>query len=214
MPATRKRSTGGRTTSRTNGRQSNRSGKDAISLLKEDHAKVLQLFKRLERATERGGGEEIMQQIENELKVHTQIEEEIFYPAFKGAVEGKKDERLYYESLEEHHVVDLVIPEINATSPGSEAFAAKTKVLKDIVEHHAKEEEEKMMFPRARRAMGVAQLREVGQQLQERKQQLMGGTMNRALQSGKSAISRILSPITGGRGKKTTTNGRNRGRAA
>jgi hemerythrin superfamily protein len=218
MPATRKRSTGGRrtTTSKATGRQKNLSGsgKDAIALLKQDHDKVRSLFKRLESAAHRGGGEDILNQIEMELKVHTQIEEEIFYPAFKEAVEGKKDEHLYYEAVEEHHVVDMVMPEAKATEEGSDEFAAKGKVLKDIVEHHA-EEEETQMFPKARRAMGMAQLRELGQQLQQRKEQLMGGSaLNRGMSAGRGAISRMFSPITGGRTKKTTTNGRNKKRAA
>src|SRR3954467_15149993 len=95
MPTTKKRST----------------GKDAISLLKQDHKKVRQLLKRFES----DGTEELLGEIENELKIHTTIEEEIFYPAFHAAVEGSEDkERLYYEALEEHHVVDLVLPEIKA----------------------------------------------------------------------------------------------------
>ena len=220
MPATRKRSTtrGRTTTARSTGRQSNPSSKDAISLLTQDHDKVRKLFKRFEASALRGGGEDILKQIESELKIHTQIEEEIFYPAFKEAVHGKKDEHLYFEALEEHHVVDMVLPEVKGTEEGSDEFAAKGKVLKDIVEHHA-EEEETQMFPKARRAMGMAQLREIGQRLEMRNRQLMSGTTwNRSMQAGKGAISRMLSPITGGsRTKKTTgttANNRNRGRAA
>ena len=70
-------------------------------------------------------------------------------------------------------MVDLVLPEIKETSEGSEEFSAKAKVLKDLVEHHAEEEEDEM-FPRARKAMGTARLQELGEQLQERKMQLMG----------------------------------------
>jgi hemerythrin-like domain-containing protein len=206
MPATsRKRSTG--TRSRTTRRQSkSRSASDAISLLKQDHQKVRQLLKRLES----NGTEELLSEIENELKVHTQIEEEIFYPAFKEAVESEEDEHIYYEAIEEHHVVDLVLPEIKSSSEGSEEFDAKAKVLKDLVEHHA-EEEETQMFPKARKAMGAARLRELGQELRERKQELMGGG---AASRATGAFERMLRPVMGG-GKKTTTgNGRNRRRAA
>ena len=183
MPATsRKRSTG----SRTNGRQSkSRAAMDAISLLKQDHQKVRQMLKRLES----NGTEELLEQVENELKVHTQIEEEIFYPAFKEALESEKDEHIYYEALEEHHVVDLVLPEIKSSNEGSEQFDAKAKVLKDLVEHHA-EEEETEMFPRARKAMGAARLRELGEELKERKQELMGGTTER----GSGIFERMLRP--------------------
>jgi len=147
-----------------------RAGKDAIALLKEDHQKVRKLLKRLAS----NGTEELLSQVENELKIHTQIEEEIFYPAFKDALRSEKDAHIYFEAIEEHHVVDLVMPEIKNSSEGSDEFEAKAKVLKDLVEHHA-EEEETQMFPKARKALGTTELREIGERLKRRKQQLMGG---------------------------------------
>jgi hemerythrin-like domain-containing protein len=163
-----KRTQKGRTAAR-------RSGKDAIALLKEDHKNVKKLLKRLAESTDGDSQrEELLAKVENEVKVHTTIEEEIFYPAFKAAARqnSKSHEHLYYEALEEHHVVDLVMPEIKDTDSASEEFAAKAKVLKDIIEHHA-EEEETEMFPKARRAMGAAQLRELGRQMEDRKRQVM-----------------------------------------
>jgi hemerythrin-like domain-containing protein len=157
---------------------------DAISLLKQDHQKVRQLLKRLTS----NGTEELLEQVEAELKVHTQIEEEIFYPAFKDSIRSEKDAHIYYEALEEHHVVDLVLPEIKSSSEGSDQFEAKAKVLKDLVEHHA-EEEESQMFPKARKAMGAARLRELGEELRERKEELMGGTSG-----GSSMFERMLRP--------------------
>jgi hemerythrin-like domain-containing protein len=179
MPATsRKRSnsrsrTTGRSTTRGSGRGS---GKDAIALLKADHKNVKQLLKRLAATSEdeTSEREELLGEIENEVKVHTTIEEEIFYPAFKESLRSESDAHVYFEALEEHHVVDLVMPEIREADLESEEFAAKAKVLKDLIEHHA-EEEESQMFPKAKRAMGAAKLRELGQELQMRKQQLMGG---------------------------------------
>ena len=99
-------------------------------------------------------------------------------PAFRDAVEGKQDEHIYYEALEEHHVIDLVMPQIKSTSRNSDEFPAKAKVLKDLVEHHA-EEEESQMFPKARKAMGAAELRELGMRLKERKEELAGGFTGR-----------------------------------
>src|SRR5205823_10916831 len=195
MPAPKKRSNGSRSRS-SRGQTNSRSGKDAISLLKQDHQHVRQLLKRLES----DGSEELLSEVENELKVHTQIEEEIFYPAFKDAVESQKDEHLYYEALEEHHVVDLVLPEIKESAEGSEEFDAKAKVLKDLVEHHA-EEEETQMFPKARKAMGMDELRELGMRLQERKQELMGE------EQSEGAVGRMLKPFTGG-ARKTAKNRR------
>src|SRR5438552_18995097 len=198
MPATsRKRSSRSRTSTR---RQNNRSGMDAIALLKKDHQTVRQLLKKLESSAENGRSEAatLLRQIENELTIHTQIEEEIFYPAFRDAVEGKQDEKLYYEALEEHHVVDLVMPQIKSTSRNSDEFPAKAKVLKDLVEHHA-EEEESQMFPKARKAMGAAELRNLGMRLQERKQELMRQTTGRT----RGALERMLQPILGGAKTKT-----------
>jgi hemerythrin-like domain-containing protein len=143
---------------------------DAIALLKQDHQKVRKLLKRLES----NGTEELLEEIENELKVHTQIEEEIFYPAFRESLKSRKDEHIYYEAIEEHSVVDMVLPRIKDAGEGSEEFDAKAKVLKDLVEHHA-EEEEKEMFPKARKNMGAARLKELAMELRERKEELMGG---------------------------------------
>jgi len=160
------------------------SGKDAIALLKEDHKNVKELLKRLEETSDRSTSqrEKLLTQVENEVKVHTTIEEEIFYPAFKEAIRSKSDAHLYFEALEEHHVVDLVMSETKGTDTDSEEFAAKAKVLKDLIEHHAQEEETEM-FPKARKAMGAARLRELGQEIEERKRQLTSGTLRRAVEA-------------------------------
>lgn len=148
---------------------------DAISLLKADHEKVRGLLSQLEKSTEKGAKkrEELLSKIAEEVTIHTTIEEEIFYPSYRDAVAKKEDRKLYQEAIEEHHVVDLVMPEIEETDPASEVFAAKAKVLKEIIEHHA-EEEEKEMFPRARKVMDAAELRELGQKMEARKAELMG----------------------------------------
>ena len=150
--------------------------KDAITLLKEDHKKVKGLLSQLEKTTERGASRrtKLLGQIETEVKIHTTIEEEIFYPAYRDAVKKKDDRELYQEALEEHHVVDLVLPELKDSDPAGEIFGAKAKVLKELIEHHA-EEEEKEMFPKARRALGAAELRELGGRMESRKRALSGG---------------------------------------
>jgi hemerythrin-like domain-containing protein len=147
--------------------------KDAIALLKQDHEKMRRLLRALEEAAMSDGDEPepLLKSVESELQVHTAIEEEIFYPAFRDAASKRDDSKLYYEAVEEHHVVDLVVPEIDKGETGSPEFAAKAKVLKDLVEHHA-EEEEKEMFPRARKLMDKDELVTLGQQLAERKREL------------------------------------------
>lgn len=150
--------------------------KDAIALLKEDHQRVRALLSELEDTTERASAkrEELLATIEQELTIHTKIEEEIFYPAFRDAAEKKDDKDLYYEALEEHHVVDLVLPEIKDTDTDSEEFGAKAKVLKDLVEHHA-EEEETEMFPRAQKLMDREELIRLGGELAQAKESMAAG---------------------------------------
>jgi hemerythrin-like domain-containing protein len=146
--------------------------KDAITLLTEDHQRVRELLGEMEETTERAVSkrEELLATIKQELEIHTKIEEDIFYPAFRDAAKKKDDKDLY--ALEEHHVVDMVMPEIKKTKADSEEFGAKAKVLKDLVEHHAGEEE-KEMFPRAKKLMDREQLLDLGQQLAQARDSLM-----------------------------------------
>ncbi len=148
--------------------------KDAIALLTEDHQRVRELLGEMEETTERAVSkrEELLATIEQELEIHTKIEEDLFYPAFRDAAKKKDDKDLYYEALEEHHVVAMVMPEIKKTKADSEEFGAKAKVLKDLVEHHAGEEE-KEMFPRAKKLMDREQLLDLGQQLAQAKDSLI-----------------------------------------
>jgi hemerythrin superfamily protein len=144
---------------------------DAIALLKQDHEKVMGLLESLERAT----GDrrtKLLGQIEQELQVHTTIEEEIFYPAYREAARKKDDQTMYYEAVEEHNVVKMFLPEA-AGGANNEELKAKAKVLKELVEHHA-EEEEKEMFPRAKQTMEREELRELGERMEARKRELMG----------------------------------------
>jgi hemerythrin-like domain-containing protein len=143
---------------------------DAIALLKQDHETVRGLLASLENATGARRAK-LLAQVGQELKVHTTIEEEIFYPAYLDAARKKEDKKLYYEAKQEHHVVDLVLPEA-ADGESPEELKAKAKVLKELVEHHA-DEEESEMFPRARKLFDRDELRELGQAMAERKQELM-----------------------------------------
>jgi hemerythrin-like domain-containing protein len=143
---------------------------DAIKLLKTDHDKVRELLGQFEKATG-ARREKLRGQIERELKVHTQIEEEIFYPAYIDAAKKKDDRTMYFEALQEHHVVDMVLPEMNDGATNEE-LQAKAKVLKELVEHHA-DEEEKDMFPRAKQLLDKNELRALGEQMQLRKETLM-----------------------------------------
>jgi len=146
---------------------------DAVSLLLRDHDKVRELLAQLVD-TESDDGEarrDLLEQIEHEIKVHSKVEEKIFYPAFKEAVQDEDGQKLFYEATEEHHVVDMVIPELKRTDPSSDEFAGKAKVLKDLIEHHAGEEEREM-FPEAKRTMGKSELERLGEEILRMKEQM------------------------------------------
>ena len=143
---------------------------NAITMLKSDHATLKRLLRELAGTSERAvkQRETLVQQIEREVKMHAQVEEEVFYPAFKAAARGTDNEDLFYEAAEEHHVVDMVLPALKSANPKSKEFSAKAKVLKELIEHHIKEEETQM-FQKARQLFGDEELRELGDMMQARK---------------------------------------------
>ena len=148
---------------------------DAITLLKQDHEKVRGLLTELADTTNRAEKTrtELLQKIAAEIKAHTTIEEEIFYPAFKAAGEKADDSKMFFEALEEHRAAgDLVLPDLLKTDVQSDQFGGRAKVLKELIEHHAGEEE-KEMFPRARELMDKAQLMDLGERMALRKAELL-----------------------------------------
>ena len=147
---------------------------DAIALLKQDHKAVKALLTELADTTNRAQKTrtELLQKIATEIKAHATIEEEIFYPAFKAAGEKADDGKMFFEALEEHRAAgDLVLPDLLGTDVQSDQFGGRAKVLKELVEHHA-DEEEKEMFPRARELMDKAQLEQLGERMAKRKAEL------------------------------------------
>lgn len=134
---------------------------DAITLLKDDHQKVEKLFKRFEAAGDRAYVEkrQIVDRIIEELSVHAAIEEQLFYPVTRATVEAVEDVAL--ESLEEHHVVKVLLAELQHLDPHHERFDAKVTVLIENVRHHV-EEEESDYFPKVRDALGRKGLGELG----------------------------------------------------
>lgn len=147
---------------------------NAIELLKQDHENMRALLDELASTTTRGvkKRKELVQKIEANLRVHNAIEEEIFYPAFKKAGDGKDDAKMYFEALEEHRAAgDLVLPDLLRTEVDSEKFSGRAKVLKELFEHHA-DEEEKEMFKRAKALLGKKALDELGEQMAQRKMAL------------------------------------------
>lgn len=148
---------------------------DAIKLLTHDHQVVRELLGELAESTTRATRKraDLLSEIANQLKAHTTIEEEIFYPAFKAAGESADDAVMYFEALEEHRAAgDLVLPDLLGTSTDSEKFSGRAKVLKELVTHHA-DEEEKGMFKRAKQLMDADELKKLGEKLEARKTELL-----------------------------------------
>ena len=110
---------------------------DAIALLKADHRTVEALFASYEKARGDGRKQSLAHEICTELKIHTLIEEEIFYPPFR----GKIDDALLDEAIVEHDGAKLLINDIEAGGPDEAFYDAKVKVLQEQIEHHVKEEE-------------------------------------------------------------------------
>ena len=150
---------------------------DAIMLLKHDHREVEELFSKFQKASSKDKKWQIAQQICNELKIHTMIEEEIFYPAF----EGKVDDDLYHEAYVEHDGAKVLINDIMASQGDDEFFEAKVTVLCEEVEHHVKEEEKPKegFFAQARQT--DVDLKEMRDRLMARKMELMEQTENGGL---------------------------------
>ena len=136
-----------------------------VEMLKADHKKVKGLFEKYESlpAAQTREKRKVLREIFAELEVHTKLEEELVYPEIEDA-----DDHVA-EAREEHHVVDLIIAEIKKVRTMNEKADAKVKVLKEMVEHHIKEEENEML-----RKLPQSELEEIGAKVKVRKEELLG----------------------------------------
>jgi hypothetical protein len=141
---------------------------DALTLLKNDHDKVKKLLSELESTTERAvkTRSELFATIKGELTIHETIEEEIFYPAL---MDTAKTREITLEGYEEHHVVDLLMGELEELDVQDESWGAKAKVMKENIEHHI-EEEEGEMFTKTRQVFDRDELETLGERMQARKE--------------------------------------------
>jgi hemerythrin superfamily protein len=145
---------------------------DAIALLKADHKKVRALLETLDKTKAPARRTKLLGQIQTEIEVHAAIEEEIFYPEFKRKAEDSEELQMFFEAHEEHGLVKIMLPKANEADPSGEEFGARAKVIKDLILHHAKEEE-KEMFKAARDLFDRDELRSLGDQMQRRKRELL-----------------------------------------
>lgn len=142
---------------------------DALAMLKADHDKVKKMFKDFEKLDSDESQEkaQLVRQACAELKIHTQLENELVYPAVREAID---DDDLMDEALVEHQAAEELISQLEQMEPGDEMYDAKFTVLGEYVNHHIAEEQ-KEMFPKAKKAK--IDLAGLGEQMLARKQELM-----------------------------------------
>ena len=147
---------------------------DAMELLKNDHEQVKKILEEIDSTTEKGvkTREELSTKFKSEMTVHERIEEEIFYPRL---TEQAKTKEIALEGFEEHHVVDMVMAELDDVPFDDETWGAKFTVMKENIEHHV-EEEEGEMFKLARQALESDELEELGARMEARKKELQGAS--------------------------------------
>jgi hypothetical protein len=161
-----------------------------------DHRQVEEMFAQFEKARDGRRKGELAERICQALRVHTQIEEELLYPAF---YEATGEEDLHHEAIVEHDGAKKLIAEIESSGPDDEYYEARVTVLSEMIKHHVREEEQRDgMFAKARRS-GM-DLVELGRQLATRKAELESSpealkALSRAVSAGKGLVSRLTSGV-------------------
>jgi hemerythrin superfamily protein len=139
---------------------------DPIKLLKADHKKVKGLFEEVEGLGDRASAQrqKLFRKIDEELTLHSKIEETLFYPEFKKRAENSEEREEVLEAYEEHGVVKVMIGELENLDPKDETYKPKLSVLKELVLHHVKEEEGEL-FPMAREIFEPEELNQIGDRI-------------------------------------------------
>jgi len=140
---------------------------DATTLLRADHKLVSELFEQFEKSRSPDKKKALVEQICQELTIHAQIEEEIFYPAVKAAL---NDSELVPEARVEHETLKALVAQLEGAEADGEDYDARVKVLSEYVKHHVKEEQTEM-FPKAK-ASAKLDLKALGEALLARKEEL------------------------------------------
>jgi len=172
---------------RSAGRKAGTSGPGAITLLKADHREVERWFEQFGKSRSDGKKLELAQKNCSALKVHTAIEEEIFYPAF---LQATGDTNLHHEAEIEHDGAQKLVAQIESSTPDDDYYSSKVKVLSEMIKHHVKEEEKREgMFAAAKKS--EMDMKMLGVQLEARKNELMGETASSSPRPSPSARSRV-----------------------
>lgn len=141
--------------------------KDAIAVLRQDHRTIEGLFKEFERTgeKEKRRRKKLVKQAVEELSMHAQIEEQVFYPEVLGTA---KEKELTHKAMEEHDLIKVLLEQLKTMTPEEERFSSKVAVLIDLVREHVREEE-RAMFPKIRKVLTRVQLQDLGVRLEEGK---------------------------------------------
>jgi hemerythrin superfamily protein len=159
-----------------------------LAMLQRDHRKVEQLFQQFEKAKEPRQKQRLFQSIRNELELHAQVEEELFYP--RAEDQGDKDLKDQVEEAHgEHDKVKQMLREAEGLDPDSGEFDATVAALRGAVEHHV-EEEENEMFDKVRERMTAADLKEMGRELEQLRSTIRPG--NGGGGSDKGLVGRLM----------------------
>jgi hemerythrin-like domain-containing protein len=170
-------------------KESTRSKQDGIALLEKDHNELRTVFDAFTALKDKNGNEEKKKDLVNQmvdlLKVHTYIEEKVFYPEIRKVL--PELDFTVLESYEEHHVADTLCKELSRMSPSDENFVAKTSVLIDSVTRHMSDEEQNL-FPTVRDGLTNEQLQDLGKRMAELKAEQGKGFVESVVSGIKSAI--------------------------
>lgn len=141
---------------------------DLYQLLKQDHQKAKRLFEQLSDTSDRAvkSRERLFAQLKQELELHTEVEEEHFYPALRDQEETKD---LVEEAFEEHNEVKEMLEELDGADKDDESWSEQLAELKENVEHHV-QEEETQLFPRAQKVLKKEQADEIAAAIEKEKE--------------------------------------------
>ena len=164
-----KKSASKKSASKKKSARSSGGSSDALTLLRNDHKMVQELFQQFEKTRSGDRKQSLAQQICTELTIHAQIEEELFYPAAREAI--RETDLLDEATVEHQSAKDLIAQIEGGGGSRDEMWEAKVKVLGEYVNHHVKEEQNEL-FPQVRKSK--LDTKSLGEQLQARKMELMG----------------------------------------
>ncbi|MCM8739094.1 hemerythrin domain-containing protein [Azospirillum sp. A1-3] len=142
---------------------------DIFARIKTDHDTIRSLLEKTEKAN--GSGRAVFEELQRELWAHSKVEEGVFYASLKKAKEAKSET---VEGLNEHHLINGLLDELNAMKTTDSGWKEKLQVLGELVRHHLDEEEEEL-FEEARDVLDDDRAAELGGAYDDRKKHIMAG---------------------------------------